>query len=47
MMTTITEASLCRVKFWKVVTMVKDVGLSATGYLLSQEELIAGLECCA
>jgi endonuclease G len=32
-------------QFWKVVTMVKDDGtLSATGYLLSQEELIKGLE---
>jgi endonuclease G len=32
-------------QFWKVVTMVKEDGtLSATGYLLSQERLIAGLE---
>jgi endonuclease G len=32
-------------QFWKVVTMVKDDGtLSATGYLLSQEALIKGLE---
>ena len=32
-------------QFWKVVVMVKESGeLSATGYLLSQEELIAGLE---
>jgi endonuclease G len=32
-------------QFWKVVTMVKeDRSLSATGYLLSQEELIQGLE---
>ena len=32
-------------EFWKVVVMVKQSGdLSATAYLLSQEELIAGLE---
>jgi endonuclease G len=32
-------------QFWKVVTMVKEDGtLSATGYLLSQERLIEGLE---
>ncbi len=32
-------------QFWKVVVMVKETGeLSATAYLLSQEELIAGLE---
>ena len=32
-------------QFWKVVVMVKESGvLSATAYLLSQEELIAGLE---
>jgi endonuclease G len=32
-------------EFWKVVAMVKQSGdLSATAYLLSQEELIAGLE---
>jgi endonuclease G len=32
-------------QFWKVASMVKESGeLSATGYLLSQEELIAGLE---
>jgi endonuclease G, mitochondrial len=32
-------------EFWKVVVMVKESGdLSATAYLLSQEELIAGLE---
>jgi len=32
-------------QFWKVVAMVKQDGaLSATGYLLSQEELIRGLE---
>jgi endonuclease G, mitochondrial len=32
-------------QFWKVVVMVKGGGeLSATGYLLSQEELIRGLE---
>jgi endonuclease G len=32
-------------QFWKVVAMVKEPGdLSATGYLLSQEELISGLE---
>lgn len=32
-------------QFWKVAVMVKESGeLSATGYLLSQEELIAGLE---
>jgi endonuclease G, mitochondrial len=32
-------------QFWKVAAMVKESGdLSATGYLLSQEELIAGLE---
>lgn len=32
-------------QFWKVVAMVKETGdLSATAYLLSQEELIAGLE---
>jgi endonuclease G len=32
-------------EFWKVVVMVKDSGdLSATAYLLSQAELIAGLE---
>jgi endonuclease G len=32
-------------QFWKVVVMVKQNGdLSATGYLLSQEELIRGLE---
>jgi endonuclease G len=32
-------------QFWKVVVMVKeDGGLSATGYLLSQEGLIEGLE---
>ncbi len=32
-------------QFWKVVAMVKESGeLSATGYLLSQEELISGLE---
>jgi endonuclease G len=32
-------------QFWKVVTMVKEPGvLSATGYLLSQASLIAGLE---
>ncbi len=32
-------------QFWKVVVMVKESGeLSATGYLLSQEQLIAGLE---
>jgi len=32
-------------QFWKVVVMVKDTGdLSATAYLLSQEELIKGLE---
>ena len=32
-------------QFWKVVVMVKESGeLSATGYLLSQEELIKGLE---
>jgi endonuclease G len=32
-------------QFWKVAVMVKDSGaLSATAYLLSQEELIAGLE---
>jgi endonuclease G len=32
-------------QFWKVVVMVKGAGsLSATGYLLSQEELIQGLE---
>lgn len=32
-------------QFWKVVVMVKESGaLSATGYLLSQEELIQGLE---
>ena len=32
-------------QFWKVAVMVKESGdLSATGYLLSQEELISGLE---
>jgi endonuclease G len=32
-------------QFWKVAAMVKEDGtLSATGYLLSQEQLIAGLE---
>ena len=32
-------------QFWKVVVMVKESGeLSATGYLLSQEELVSGLE---
>jgi endonuclease G len=32
-------------QFWKVVVMVKESGaLSATGYLLSQAQLIAGLE---
>jgi len=32
-------------QFWKVVVMVKETGaLSATAYLLSQEDLIAGLE---
>jgi endonuclease G, mitochondrial len=32
-------------QFWKVVVMVKESGdLSATGYLLSQEDLISGLE---
>jgi endonuclease G len=32
-------------QFWKVAVMVKDSGdLSATGYLLSQEDLISGLE---
>jgi endonuclease G len=32
-------------QFWKIVAMVKEDGtLSATGYLLSQEELIRGLE---
>ena len=32
-------------QFWKVVTMVKNTGeLSATAYLLSQKELIEGLE---
>jgi endonuclease G, mitochondrial len=35
-------------QFWKVVTMAKDDGsLSATGYLLSQEALIRGLEAAA
>ncbi|MDQ7805377.1 DNA/RNA non-specific endonuclease [Amycolatopsis sp. A133] len=35
-------------QFWKVVAMVKDGGaLSATAYLLSQEELIRGLEVAA
>ena len=32
-------------QFWKVAAMIKESGeLSATGYLLSQEELISGLE---
>jgi len=32
-------------QFWKVVAMIKQSGdLSATGYLLSQEQLIKGLE---
>jgi endonuclease G len=31
-------------QYWKVVTMVKGSGLSATGYLLSQKDLITGLE---
>jgi endonuclease G len=32
-------------QFWKVAVMLKDSGdLSATGYLLSQEDLISGLE---
>jgi endonuclease G, mitochondrial len=32
-------------QFWKVVVMIKESGdVSATGYLLSQEELIKGLE---
>lgn len=32
-------------QYWKVVSMVNDTGeLSATGYLLSQDELISGLE---
>lgn len=32
-------------QYWKVVVMVREGGtLSATGYLLSPEELIAGLE---
>lgn len=35
-------------QFWKVAAMVKDDGtLSATGYLLSQESLIEGLESTA
>ena len=35
-------------QFWKVVVMVKQTGeLSATGYLLSQEGLIQGLELAA
>jgi endonuclease G len=35
-------------QFWKVVAMVKQSGdLSATAYLLSQEQLIKGLEIAA